>query len=177
MYMIKYFFIKNALKRTITLGVPLIIMGCSGHLRTHPASPEEINGKYEGVKHYQQTLLEEISETTILIDKDSGIIIGSKEKNTCTPVETKKLIIGADFTKPLITEFDPGFLESYTFNATLSEGMLNSVNTTSTPDQGKTFSNLASAAKAGAEVPFTNVDISNRACNSGVIVKNRKPAM
>ena len=79
--------------------------------------------------------------------------------------------------------YEHGLLEGYTFSATFSDGMLASVNTTSTPDQGKTIANLAGAAKdlagvAAAAAPARATKRPPReelACNDGVVAVTRRP--
>jgi hypothetical protein len=59
----------------------------------------------------------------------------------------------ADSEHPYRLHYDHGFLETYTFGATLtSDGILTVINTVSTPDQGKTVQNIASAAASGATI-------------------------
>jgi hypothetical protein len=60
----------------------------------------------------------------------------------------------ADFQHPYRLRYEHGFLEAYTFSANLSsDGILTSINTVSTPDQGKTLQNLTSAASTAAAIP------------------------
>ncbi len=59
----------------------------------------------------------------------------------------------ADAQHPYVLQYEHGFLETYTFGVTLgSDGTLTSINSQSTPDQGKTIANLASAAGSIAGV-------------------------
>ena len=69
----------------------------------------------------------------------------------CNPVLIRKLISVADTQHPYRLHYEHGLLEAYTFGATLtSDGILTTVNTASTPDQGKTLQNLAGAASTAA---------------------------
>jgi hypothetical protein len=68
------------------------------------------------------------------------------------PIELKKLAIHPDYAHPQLLQYEHGLLESYKLSAELDSGLLKSVNVESTPDQGKTISNLASAVKDVAAI-------------------------
>ncbi len=69
----------------------------------------------------------------------------------CNPVETRKVVSVPDDQHPYRLHYEHGLLEAYTFGATLSsDGILTAINTVSTPEQGKTLQNLASAAASAA---------------------------
>jgi hypothetical protein len=162
--------------------IPALLAGCQGQLLIHPASPTEQTGTYSGVKFYPTTLMAEVSETTaaIVAGKVVGNSVGSP--TFCRPVKTRKLIVEADFTRPLIATYKPGLFEAYSFNPAMNDGMLSAIGVTSTPDQGKTIANLAGAlgsvaALARTETKDTDVPADMTACTDGAIVIERIPIL
>ncbi len=161
--------------------------GCQGSLTTHPANEAERGGTYEGVKFYPTTLVREYSETTLVI-KNDRIVASSLPNHTtpsCTPVKSARLIVAADFSKPLIVKFQPGLLEAYTFNPTLTDGMLTGLNSASTPDAGKTFNNIATgigtlaslAPRVATEADKGRPEQGELACSDGNVVTDRVPEL
>ncbi len=164
----------------------LLLAGCQGSLTTHPAAGPEITGTYEGVKFYPTSLVRETSETTVVIKDGRIVAASSKDKDYdtttyCHPVTTVRFIVAADFSHPLIMKFKPGLLEAYTFNPTLSDGMLTGLNSVSTPDAGKTFNNIATGIGSlvgglkPAMVGSGTASVAGElACTDGAVVIDRK---
>jgi hypothetical protein len=122
-----------------------------------PMSPQSIEDNYskggdiDGVIVYRPTTVQEVDKLTqvnVPLAKGSSTATFSDQ---CIAVSIKKTAVIADVTHPYRLHYEHGLLESYTFGATLTnDGILTSVNSVSTPDQGKTISNLASAASSAA---------------------------
>ena len=162
----------------------IAISGCTGTINNKPLSQNDItsvNG-VNGVIYYPYALFYENSETTTRVD-DKGKVIAwavdyEPKKETqistaCKPVQLRKLTTRADYDNPRIIEYDHGFLEAYKFGLELNQdGTLKTVNTESTPDQGKTFANLASAAKDAGTLATTATKPALQTnvlpCNDGV---------
>jgi hypothetical protein len=152
----------------------------------------ERNGDYEGVKFYPTTLMQEVSRTTVLLDKGRIIATSANPPGSdkyCESVVSSKAFVGADFSRPMIVSYKPGFLEAYTFNPTISDGVLGGLSVSSTPDQGKTIANLAAAAASVAAISAvaTRDDHPSAkppkpphgffACTDGIVVVSRTPLL
>ena len=136
------------------------------------------------MKFYPTGLVKEYSETTLVI-KDGRIVASSLPSHTvasCTPVRSARLIVASDFSHPLIIKFTPGLLEAYTFNPTLTDGMLTGLNSVSTPDAGKTFNNIVTGLGAlsgglahAAVVQPGKSQAGELACSDGSVATKREP--
>jgi hypothetical protein len=129
---------------------------CSGMVIMSPLDPATIDQNYKdkektkGIIVYRAIPRVEVDK---FIQVNLPVSAGQPPvfSGECTPVFTQKIVSIADWEHPYRLHYHHGFLESYTFAATLtSDGILIGINTVSTPDQGKTFQNLASAASSGA---------------------------
>jgi hypothetical protein len=171
---------KGAYMHTIRIVVLFVVgsicAGCSGAVYTNNNVSFDNKGNLEGVVFYPPALFKEISATTVALNKD-GKIIGRASDNTCEPVRSEKIITAPDYSQPRRIWYHHGLLETYTFGVTLdAAGDLTAVNSQSTPDQGKTFQNIASgfasiapaAGLAGAQPGAPT------ACTDGPIIIGRQ---
>jgi hypothetical protein len=142
-----------------------------------PLSPPEITSNYQkgvstdGIIVFRPRALVEVDKyTQVSTTPPSGDAVGggpnpnpnpnpapnpappaARLSDNCVPTLVRKLVTVADWDHPYRLHYEHGILEGYTFGATMTaDGILTVVNSTSTPDQGKTFQNLASAAASGA---------------------------
>jgi hypothetical protein len=177
--------------RTTVAVAAVSLSGCQGTLMTKPATESERAGAYEGIKFYPTTLMQEVSQTTVLIDKNGKIIATAANSpgsgKYCQSVVSSKAIVAADFSRPMIVYYKPGLLEAYTFNPTITDGMLGALSVASAPDQGKTIASLASAA--GALAPLLEHKSESKptppakpptgvfACTDGIVVISRTPLL
>jgi hypothetical protein len=124
-----------------------MLSGCTGHVIMSPVKPADLdNGKdIEGVLVTRSIQAVEVDQYTQVAAPTS-----SKDATTsgaCTPVEVRKLVTIPDLNHVWRLHYDPGLLEAHTFGATMdANGVLLSINATSTPDQGKTAATLVGAA-------------------------------
>ena len=156
------------MKRLIVpLLAALTVAGCSGEIVMSPldrttlgnpavtsdvANSTSLNGGYHGLLVYLPTQVLEVDEFTQVqkVASDGKTMLLSGE---CTHTLTQKVVTVVDRTHPYLLQYHHGFLETYTFAATLtSDGALASINTQSTPDQGKTLANLSSAASTAGGI-------------------------
>jgi hypothetical protein len=124
-----------------------------------PMSPEEINQNYKnksdinGIIVYRPRQLIEVDEYTQINVPGAGAGASATVSSACTPSLVRKLVTVVDWDHPYRLHYDHGILETYTFGATVtSDGVLTVINSQSTPDQGKTLSNLASVATSAASI-------------------------
>jgi hypothetical protein len=138
------------------------LCGCSGIVKMTPVSPTEISTGYQnkadvdGIIVYRAIPLIEVDRFTQVSVPANSAQPGSAMvlSSACNKVITRKLVTVADWEHPYRLHYEHGILETYTFGATLTaDGVLTNINSQSTPDQGKTFSNLASAASSAAGIP------------------------
>jgi hypothetical protein len=163
-------------KMTALIALPLISAGCSGKLYTSNQTAFDDNGNMQGVQFYPPALFKETTKTTVAI-KD-GKIVGRAADGSCEPVASEKIITAPDYSQPRRIWYDHGLLESYTFGVTLdAAGDLTAVNNQSTPDQGKTFENIATGI--GALAPLATAlavrpsGTAQVACTDGPVVVGR----
>ena len=136
-------------------------------LRRDASSPEGI----KGVLGYNQRPIIELDQMTQLVDKDGKPIAAA-----CDRIQVRKIVMINDYDHPIEIWYEPGLLEANTFSVQLSSGNFTAINSTSTPDQGKTLLNLTEAAKniapmAGLKAkeiaPETRRPTGLPACNAG----------
>jgi hypothetical protein len=136
----------------------LSLTTCTGHVVMTPMSPDAVLDAYQkntdidGIIVFRPEPMIEVDEfTQINTSPDPSKTVLSNE---CNHIQSRKLLTLADWQHPYRLHYEHGLLETYTFGATLtSDGILTAINTQSTPDQGKTFQNLASAASSAAGIP------------------------
>jgi hypothetical protein len=146
----------------LTLSAALAIGGCSGNVELVPLDPttmgnprvvhdvnaEPLDQSYHGVVVYLPTQVLEIDRftqiQTLAPDNKTLILSGACDPSNAT---IQKVVTVVDRAHPYLLQYHHGLLETYTFGATLtSDGALAGINTSSTPDQGKTLANLSAAA-------------------------------
>ncbi|MBP2303437.1 hypothetical protein [Azospirillum picis] len=152
------------------------VSGCTGTVWTENLDPDRhrlVGEKIEGVYVYPPALFREISETRVAVNED-GKIVGRAENNTCIPIITSKATILPDFQRLQRVFYKPGLLDTSSFGVTLEGGMLTGINSASSPDQGKTVSNVGAtvAALATAGVLALTEGREVGACNSGSVIKS-----
>ena len=151
----------------VPLLAALAVAGCSGEIVMSPldqatlgsptvtsniANASSLDAGYHGLLVYLPTQVLEVDEFTQVqkTAADGKTILLSGD---CDHVTTQKVVTVVDRTRPYLLQYHHGFLETYTFAATLtSDGALASINTQSTPDQGKTLANLSSAASTAGGI-------------------------
>lgn len=151
-----------------------LLMGCSGNIVLSPLDPttmgnptvvrdinssaagEELSRGYHGLVVYLPVQRIEVDRFTQIqaLGPDNKTLIATENCDPNSPEAiTRKVVTVADSSRPFLLQYHHGFLETYTFAATINaDGTLASINTNSTPDQGKTISNLASAASTVGKI-------------------------
>lgn len=145
--------------------LPLIMLlvtmtaACTGSVTMSPLGPTEITSGYEAKKDVQGIIVYR-AIPMVEVDRFTQINVPNPKKpdtliltGRCAKVLTRKIVSIADARHPYRLHYDHGFLETYTFGATLTgDGILTAINTQSTPDQGKSLQNIAAAAVSAAGV-------------------------
>jgi hypothetical protein len=135
------------------LMVCLVLSGCNGEIRSRAWAPNQLKQAMEspegipGVIGYLNRGAVEVDELTQLTDKDGKVIQGN-----CQHVTVRKLVTITDYQRPIQIWYHPGLLEANKFSAQWSGSVFTSVNSESTPDQGKTLANLGDAATKFAAI-------------------------
>jgi hypothetical protein len=144
---------------TVFVLIGLITAACSGKVIMSPLDPKTIADKYDtkedinGIIVYRAKPMVEV-DRFIHINVPATGQAGSPLvlSDHCEQVAVRKIVSVADAEHPYRLHYHHGFLESYTFGATLNnDGVLVGINSTSTPDQGKTFQNVASGVASIAQ--------------------------
>lgn len=137
--------------------IGLISSSCSGHVVLTPSSPSQISADYDagrdtnGIIVYRPQPFVEVDQLTQISSPPEHGTGAPALSNNCKRVAVRKFVSAADWEHPYVLTYKHGLLETYTFGATTtSDGILTVINSQSTPDQGKTFANLASAASSAA---------------------------
>jgi hypothetical protein len=144
----------------VKLGLLLLsvtmLTACSGHVVLTPLAPDKISEDYkagantDGIIVYRPQPFIEVDQLTQISAPAKGAGAPTLSDN-CKRVAVRKFVSAADWEHPYRLHYEHGLLETYTFGATTtSDGILTVINAQSTPDQGKTFANLASAASSAA---------------------------
>jgi hypothetical protein len=114
---------------------------------------------FKGLLVYLPTQVVEIDKftQTLVLGADGKTLVASGECDS-EHAATRKVVTVVDRSTPYLLQYHHGLLETYTFAATLTpDGALASINTSSTPDQGKTLANLASTASTAAGIAKLDV--------------------
>lgn len=160
------------MKLILTVIVFIALSGCNGKIYTvmNPKldlidkNGKPITTKVEGVIAYQIVNVIELYEYRALVDKTSGIILG-EAPDKCTPDKLRIFTIRADYNKPYMIKYDPGFLDTYKFSLSLENGVLTSVNAESDPSKTiAAMAQLISSASKAATLTFTPE--STKFCNA-----------
>jgi len=137
----------------------LIMAACTGTIAMSPLDPTIIKADYakntdvEGIIVYRAIPRVQVEKFIQVNLPPAGTGLPPTLSDNCDHVVTRKIVSIADWEHPYRLHYKRAFLEAYTFAATLNgDGVLLSINTVSTPDQGKTFQNLASAASTAAAI-------------------------
>jgi hypothetical protein len=138
---------------TVPLSIVAIISACNGEVRSRLLTPDQLQAelsKPEGIRgvfgYYDKDVIE-VDQLTQLTDAS-----GKPTGGSCNPVNVQKVVTYADQDHPIQIWYDYGLLEAHQFSVQLSSSVFTNVNSTSTPDQGKTLANLGSAATSFAKV-------------------------
>ena len=154
----------------------LSLASCNGTVIMSPLSPEQLDANYKAgidvrgiivLRSIQKVEVDQFIQFNVPINPKLAPSAGNTTiSNDCSPVEVRKVVTVADTAHPYRLHYEHGILETYTFGATLSQdGVLLGINTVSTPDQGKTISNLTTAAAAAAGIKaFDNTAPSKPPC-------------
>lgn len=125
-----------------------LITACSGTVVMTPLEPASVwqpsgsRQSVEGVIVYLPVQLVEVDELTQI---DTTVAGKSVPSANCRHVRARKLVPVPDWRHPWLLNYKSGLLEAHSFSMQMtSEGVLTSINSQSTPDQGKTFENVAS---------------------------------
>lgn len=157
------------------------LFGCTGEVRTKLLTPQQLEtemrqpGGIKGVFGYYNRTVIEVDEPTSLTDNKGQPVPG-----TCHKVPTQKVVTLTDQDHPYEVWYRHGILEANQFSVQFNNSVFTAINSQSTPDQGKTLSNLTSAATSllgaaakgitppGAPVPQAD-------CNAGPSFVQFKP--
>jgi hypothetical protein len=159
----------------------LLLSSCSGTETSRPATPADLANGFEGYLFYPAVQFKQTIQTTRYTETGRVLaVVGGVGDSGCEPVITVKYVTSADFAHPWILNYHPGLLESYKFNVEWTDqATLKAANRESTPDQGKTLANLASAAASAAKAAAGPVPHAkpHRACNDGetIVQSDRVP--
>ena len=126
-----------------------VLCGCNGTLGVHPETGDEMTKGYEGVRFFPLYKMQTTWQNTTIRDgtKVLASMWGTGSAH-CVPTPYTTVSIDVDPDSPMIVKYTPGLLETYEFSTSTSErGNLTAVGVQSTPDQGKTISNLSDATK------------------------------
>jgi hypothetical protein len=163
-----------------------LLTACSGIENSRPATAADVANGFQGYLFYPVVQFQQTSQTTRYTEMGRVLAVaGGAGDAGCEPVASVKYVTSADFAHPWILDYRPGLLEAYKFNVEWTDqGTLKAVNRESTPDQGKTIANMASAAQSAAKAAaFTAPGAEGakpkrlRACNEGdtVVQSDRVP--
>jgi hypothetical protein len=138
--------------RLAVVALTVFLAACNGEVRSRVLTPEQLlaelsrpNGIRGVFGYYDKSVIEE-DELTQITDA-SGKPIGGP----CTRITVKRVVSYPDQNHPIQIWYDHGLLEANQFSVQLNQGVFTAINSQSTPDQGKTLSNLASAASTFAK--------------------------
>ena len=135
----------------------LSAMGCTSEFRIKAVDSTRLDDYKKdgvnGVLFYQPQYMKTTYVFTTLVDK-KGAVVGEAEKKTCTPVIQKEEIrIMPDFDHPWVILSEASMFARGQFSVGLSNGMLASVNSESTPQFTETL-NAVSAQGRGSCDPY-----------------------
>lgn len=174
--------------RCLLMGLPLLLAGCGGAVRTQPIPPGALQlseacraaapgtsldqlppgcaalPSFEGVAAFRAMPAVRVSLLTQYTN-DAKVLSGQ-----CTQVTTRELVTIPDTANPIRVFYRGGWFDSNTLNVTLNgDGVLTAVNSTTTPDQGKTLEATAeTVAKLVAVAAVLGAPLSARVATNGL---------
>ena len=138
------------------VSLPLVVLflsGCNGSVHSRLWNPAALSQQMmtkdgvPGVIGYMPKSVLETDEFTQVLDKDGKFVTAD-----CNPVKIQKVTTVADQTNPIQIWYESGILEASQFGVQWSGGVFTAVSSQSSPDQGKTISNISSAASNFAKI-------------------------
>lgn len=147
----------KAARRALAVAGLSLAAACTGTVTMTPLEPTAVwqppgpRQSVEGVIVYLPVQLVEVDELTQI-----DVIVAGKNvpSGNCRHVHARKLVPAPDWRHPWLLNYKSGLLEAHSFSMQMTnEGVLTSINSQSTPDQGKTFENVASGVTSLAGAP------------------------
>jgi hypothetical protein len=163
----------SKMKFFLLLLLLMISWGCNGKLYTvenikRLECCKEHGDYYEGIRIYSPAHFVEISRLTAIVDKGKlEATIEGINGQACLPQALITVVTRPDYTRPMQLVYKPGWLETNTFGVDLKDGLMISVNSSSSPDRGETLKNIVSAVGEAFKIPTpepTGVRDSQRVC-------------
>lgn len=161
----------------------IVLEACSGIQTSRPATDTDLKKGFSGYLYYPVVQFKRTTQTTQYLEQGRILAYaGGLGDAGCVPVNMTSYVTSGDFQHPWIMSYRPGLLETYKFGVEWTDqGTLKSANVESTPDQGRTIANLASAAESASKVAAASAPIQSRkpqrACNGRetIIASERLP--
>lgn len=154
----------------------LATCGCASTFQTQKFDAinwKPIGNGVEGVIYYEPQQVVVTYKFTILLDKDKNVI-GSSEDSSCIEViQKQELVIEPNFKDPRVLINKPSNFSNSKFSVTLSNGMLVSVNSESTPKATELIKEVTVLAKEASFLPLQTGG--NPACNAGPLIREKNP--
>lgn len=147
------------------------ITGCASYIETVKVDPKTLQatGKgIEGVMYYEPKLFKVRYEFTQLVDEE-GLLIGSSYNHNCEQIVQKvEFVTLPDYHNPRAILHKPSPFSSSEFGVTLSNGMLTSVTSNSTPQIAPILEQIVKATEITKATG--NGKPSTTACNAGPVI-------
>jgi len=154
--------------------VCVLTSGCASYIETVRINPNTLQVEGEGVKgviYYPPRLVKIRYELTQLVDDKKGLV-GTSEDGSCRrTIQKEEITTLPDYSKPMAILHKPSWFASSDFGVTLSNGMLVSVTSKSTPQLPDVLEQVAALKGAGVLGVAPNP-----ACNAGPIITSITPA-
>lgn len=161
--------------RYLTLLLVLGLAACSGQVRTLPLDATALksaNGT-KGVIVYQPALFKLTYRFTVRVDKDGKVSEGRCQE----AVQKEEFSILPDFSQPLVVRNASGWFSAAKFSATISNGMLASLNAepTQKPSELLTATNTLVSTLMPAFTPQDGTLLCNASPILAVVERARLP--
>lgn len=154
-----------------------VLTACSYTFKTakfDTNSWKPVGEQVEGLVYYEPHQVLVTYEFTALTDK--GNLIGTAADKACVPIiQKQEIVVEPNFAEPRVLLNKPSPFSSNKLSVTLSNGMIVSLNSESTPKMPELIKEVTGFAKEAGVIPFVGKAPSPPACNAAPVIKSKIP--
>jgi hypothetical protein len=155
----------------------LVLTACSSTFKTakfDATNWRPVGEQVEGLVYYEPHQVLVTYEFTALTDK--GNLIGTADDKTCARIiQKQEIVIEPNFNEPRVLLNQPSPFSGNKLAVTLSNGMIASVNSESSPRIPELIKEVTGFAKEAGLVPLVIQAELLPACNAAPVIKSKVP--
>ncbi len=164
------------MKKALVVSVIVLMCGCSSTFRTSKFDTETWQPKgnqVEGLIYYEPQQMLITYKFTAFVD--NGEFIGTSDNSSCVEViQKQELVIEPNFNDPQVIINVPSAFSSNRLTVSLSNGMITSINTESTPKIPEIIKEFTTLGKEAGLLAVKGIR-RNPPCNTSPMIRSKVP--